>query len=625
MTNNIEGKAVLRTPVDINVGSFVSKGTKTYKITELLDFNSVIGIELNTGRSKVLKLTDLSPILNTGADHITIDIDDISDDDWKTAQYRYAIIKPLLTEQGSLLPAIKEQSTKYDVSVPVIYRWLSAYKGLGVVSALIPKRRGWQRGKSRLPSLVDAVINEVIEDTYLTLQRPTVKQVITEVRRRCMGRNLSPPHDNTIRAKVSNINLKTKLRRRGQKEQAKNKFNPTPGHFPHADYPLAVVQIDHTPLDIILVDDTYRQPIGRPWLTLAIDVYSRMVTGYYLSFDPPSGTSVAMCMAHSILPKDAWLNLLGVDATWDVWGIMDKVHVDNGADFRSGNFLRSCEMYGINLEFRPVKQPQYGGHIERLLGTLLKEIHNLPGTTFSSVKEREDYQSEKHSCLTKNELDVWLATLICKVYHQRLHTGINTSPSKQWEIGIFGNGTTQARGLPKRPQESHTLLLDFLPSYKRTVQTYGVTIDGLNYYADVIRSWINASETDNPNKKREFTFRRDPRDISVVWFFDPDIKLYFRIPFANQSLPTMSIWEYKSARKKLKQELGEINEHSILRAVTELREQVQQSAAKTKKARRKQQRRIEHEKQVPKPLPQSEQAQTEDWKDDDISYFEDIA
>ena len=179
----------------------------------------------------------------------------------------------------------------------------------------------------------------------------------------------------------------------------------------------------HTPADIILVDDIHRLPIGRPWITLAIDVCTRTVTGFYLSFDPPSETSVAMCVASSILPKEEWLITHDIDVQWPVWGVPRTIHVDNGADFRSDGFQKSCLAYGINLEFRPVKQPRYGGHIERLLGTLLREIHALPGTTFASVKDRDGYDSDKQAAMTRTEFEVWLMTFICKVYHQRVHSG----------------------------------------------------------------------------------------------------------------------------------------------------------------------------------------------------------
>lgn len=275
------------------------------------------------------------------------------------------------------------------------------------------------------------------------------------------------------------------------------------------------------------------------------------------------------------------------------------IHTDNGADFRSNNFQQSCLMYGINLEFRPVRQPNYGGHIERILGTFLREIHDLPGTTFSNIKEKDSYNSEKEAVLTMSEFEAWLVTLICKVYHQKLHSSIGMTPARKWEIGIFGNNEVQGCGVPARPANRFTVLLDFLPSFSRTVQTFGVTIDGLTYYAEALRPWINSRDQNNNKQKREFIFRRDPRDISTIWFFDPSLKQYFKIPFADLSLPSVSIWEYQQAKELLKREGAKsVNEHQVLHAITELRNKVDKAKESTKKARRQAQRRIEHEKQV---------------------------
>jgi len=316
--------------------------------------------------------------------------------------------------------------------------------------------------------------------------------------------------------------------------------------------------------------------------------------------------------------------------------VMDTIHVDNGAEFRSSNFRQSCLAHGINLEFRPVKQPRYGGHIERMLGTLLGEIHGLPGTTFSSIKAREGYDSEKNAVMTKSEFETWLVTLICKVYHQRLHSVIGMTPAKKWEIGMFGNAEVAGRGLPPRPADRQALLLDFLPSFRRTVQTYGVSIDGLNYYADVLRTWINATDPDRSGNKREFIFRRDPRDISAVWFYDPESKQYFKVPFANQALPTMSVWEYQQARNAARQEgMKSVNEPQILQALTDLRNRVEESKERSKKARRMSQRRREHEKNI-SPVsipgvmpssPQGKQISTSfgELLDDDVEPFNDIA
>jgi hypothetical protein len=77
------------------------------------------------------------------------------------------------------------------------------------------------------------------------------------------------------------------------------------GHEPTLPIP------DPRPLDglveLVVVDELQRLPLGRPWLTLAIDVASRMVTGFYVSLDAPSTLSVPLALTQAVLPKDLWL------------------------------------------------------------------------------------------------------------------------------------------------------------------------------------------------------------------------------------------------------------------------------------------------------------------------------
>lgn len=589
----------IRESVELATDSLVTCDSVVYRIDQILDYEIAVCTAVESGRTKQLRIGELKPIIDGSFTATPQDIDAISDEQWKIAQKRFAIIKPFVGGQINPKSQIKEHAEKHNVNLATLYRWIKKYQTRGVVTDLIPKKRGWSEGQSRLKPSVDHVIDEVIENVYLTPQRPTAQKAIQEVNRLCHQKGLEPPSAITVRSRITNIPEKLRLRKRGFKELATNRFKPVPGTFPNADYPLAVIQIDHTPADIILVDDIHRKPIGRPWITLAMDICTRNVTGYYLSFDPPSETSVGLCVAHSVLPKDAWLAVNNIEAEWPVWGYPDTIHVDNGADFRSDNFEKSCMQYGINLEFRPVKAARYGGHIERILGTFLKEIHDLPGTTFSSVNEKAEYDAEKNASLTLAEFELWFANQVLNIYHQKLHSALGMTPSKMWDIRVFGNQEITGTGLPSRPADALSVQLDFLPSFERTVQPVGVTIDDRTYYAEALRPWIGARDK-RTRAKRKFVFRRDPRDISSLWFFDPDIKQYFKIPFADQRLPSISLWEYRQIREKLKREgQSSVNEAGLLHAITEQRSHIEQSKERTKKARRQAQRRREHEKRAP--------------------------
>lgn len=152
---------------------------------------------------------------------------------------------------------------------------------------------------------------------------------------------LKPPHRRTIKARLEEIDLQRRAKRRGESEIVKQ-IKAVPGVFA-ASRPLQVVQVDHTKADNFVVDEETRQPIGRPWLTLAMDVCSRMVTGFYLTMDAPSRLSTSLCLLHSVFDKSAWLREREITEPWPVAGLPETLHVDNGADFRSRAFKRGCQ------------------------------------------------------------------------------------------------------------------------------------------------------------------------------------------------------------------------------------------------------------------------------------------
>src|SRR4051794_1208764 len=137
-------------------------------------------------------------------------------------------------------------------------------------------------------------------------------------------------------------------------------------------------------VDIQLVDDLARAVLGRPWLTLLLDVHSRCVLGLSVSFDPPSAAGVALALAQGVLPKTEWLADRGLDLTWPTHGLPRLLHLDNGREFHSRALRRGCQQHGLGLDYRPPATPRFGGHIERLMGTLMQRVHALPGSTASS-------------------------------------------------------------------------------------------------------------------------------------------------------------------------------------------------------------------------------------------------
>jgi transposase InsO family protein len=117
--------------------------------------------------------------------------------------------------------------------------------------------------------------------------------------------------------------------------------------------PLERVQIDHTLVDVVIVDEGDRLPIGRPWLTLVIDVASRAVLGFSVSLDEPSTASVALALVQAVLPKDLWLADRELEVPWPMWGLPELLQLDNAPEFHSRALIRGAQEYGVRIDYRP--------------------------------------------------------------------------------------------------------------------------------------------------------------------------------------------------------------------------------------------------------------------------------
>lgn len=585
----------------IKEGASISQNGREYVIIALADINLVLAKDLESGEKVLLKVGDVEPPKTIK--HVQPspkagrDLAVISDEDWLLAEDRRRIIEPLLGNlQNRTNITADEIGAEAGVARATIYRWVAAFRNTGLLSSLLPNHEAkGGRGHSRLAAEVETIINDCIENFHDTDQRNSIASTIVEIRRRCSNANLRMPAGNTIRARIERTEGRERILRRKGEAAAHDQFDPIKGSIPDADWPLAMVQIDHTLLPVIIVDDVHRKSIRRAWITLAIDVYSRVCLGMHLSLDPPSAMSAGMCISHAILPKERWLTRFNITSTdWPCWGTMGILHMDNAREFRGDMLKVACKQYDIDLHLRPVKKPRYGAHIERLMGTVSEGLKTVKGATFSGPEEKGQYDAEGNACMTFDEIEKWLI-LFFAAYHRKKHAGIGTTPLTQWREGLLGTKGKPGRGLPARRLDDERLRINFMPFVERTVQNYGVLIDDVHYYHDVLRPWINAPHSEFKKHRRKFKFHRDPRDISVLYFYDEIAQRYFPIPYRDTSLPPVSIWELRDGHRRADEKgIPHDNEKAVFALINEQRVIEAEAAEKTKAARRAQQRRKQH-------------------------------
>jgi len=577
-------------------GQLIYWNDKAAVILELKSLHELIIRFLKDNTTSIAHVKDISltpknpnaPVAN----HFKAD-----DKKWNLAIERFEIIKPLLNNHERTTEDVKQIAKKAGKNHVTVYRWLKRYQETGLVSSLLRPVRS-DKGNSRLEMEVEEIIEQQLEDYYLRREKPSITQLYRRIVLECRDVDIEPPHKNTIYARANDIEERKALSKRYGPKKARERFEPLRGKFPATNTPLSVVQVDHTKVDIIIVDSEHRQPIARPYLTIAIDVATKMICGYTMTLDPPSASTAGLCIAHSLCRKEFWLAQKGVDVEWPIFGKMDKLHVDNAKEFRGKMLHRACEEYGIILEHRPKGMPNYGPHVERAFRTYMQETHSIPGTTFSNIKQRLDYDSEGNACMTLDELELWFTYFVTHWYHNAPHSGNENdeAPINAYKLLVHGTDKVVGCGLPQPLDDERKVQLDFTPYVERTIQTSGVVLDYIHYFSPVLRRWVNLKDKQS-NKSRKYIFVRDPRDISVVYFLEPDTNTYVPIPYLNNINPSLSLWELKHVEKMLKQQSKEkIDERKIFQGLEKMREIERLAIEKTRLS--KQQRATEKRKRT---------------------------
>ena len=516
----------------------------------------------------------------------TPDLSGVPAAQWLEARRRHAAIRALAETPERARADAEATAAVLGIDISFVYKLLARYEADPRVTSMLPRRRGRRDGALVLAAEVDEVIQAAIDEMFLTRQRPRVSDLVTEIRRRCWTLGLPRPSRKTVQKRIDQRAPREVLARREGRKAARDRFAPATGSL-DAPWPLALIQIDHTLIDVMAVDSVTRQPIQRPWLTIAIDVHSRCVAGFHLTLEAPSATSVALCLAHAALPKTGWLMARDIAGAWPVEGVPERLHLDNAKEFHSEALRRGCEQYGIAVDYRPVRTPHYGGHIERLIGTMMGKVHLLPGTTFSSVREKGDYDPEKTAAMTLEEIERWLGHAIVGVYHRDLHRGIGMPPVAAWERGLAGDGVQEGRGTPVAVSDQRRFLIDFLPFERRLVRREGVFLHSISYWSDVLHTWVGERE--------KMLVRYDPRDLSRVYLLGPDGQ-YYDLTYSDLSRPPISLWEHRLALKRLREDgKAQVDEAAIFRTIETMRGIADQASAATKTARRQRARQTRNE------------------------------
>ena len=314
-------------------------------------------------------------------------------------------------------------------------RLLSTYEqgeadfGNGYV-VLIPQTCRQGNRNPRYGNETQAAMQEFIKNDYEKNQQPTKQASWSAFRDKRDQEGLPYPGYRTYCKAVDKRPRHEQTKKRKSKRAA-YKFKEFVWHLDrktprHGDRPFEIGHIDHTEVDVELLSREFGINLGRAWLTVLMDAYSRKVLGHYLTFDPPSHRSNMMVIRdcirrHNRLPQ--------------------IIVVDGGKEFAGRYFEHALARYEVTKKTRPPASPRTGSVLERLFGTANTEfIHNLRGNTqiMKDVRQITKSSNPKQLALWDlQSLDDRLEDYFYNVYDRLEHPALGECPRDAFNAAMM--------------------------------------------------------------------------------------------------------------------------------------------------------------------------------------------
>lgn len=432
--------------------------------------------------------------------------------------------RPLFTKPY-LAPVLRSAAEAIgDASPPSIatfWRWWARFQLNKDTRALIPRHDRKGPSAPRQPSAVMRLLAEAMEEAYRVSPSSPGTAVHVALERRIAGENqkllpheqLQVPSVRTVQRLLRDASRYELTALKEGKAAADREFRSVQRSTVTSDI-LERVEVDHTPLDLFLVDDHTMLPVGRPTLTVIIDHFSRMLLGYYLSYGSPSTAAVMAALRHAILPKtpvEILIPGLKVENAWPCYGRPRVMVLDNGLEFHSVDLESVALDLGIVLQFCPKREPRFKGVVERYLKTVNYSFaHQLPGTSFAKLHLRGDYDPVKHALMTIGEFRHLFEKWLLDIYAQTPHRGIRCTPWAKWHEGA-------SRCVQELPADLRGFQRRIGLVEERTVQAYGIDVNNIRYNGPAVARIVNGYGAGTPVRVVV-----DPEDVGEIQVWGPD-------------------------------------------------------------------------------------------------------
>ncbi|PIL39929.1 Mu transposase C-terminal domain-containing protein [Massilia psychrophila] len=290
--------------------------------------------------------------------------------------------------------------------------------------------------------------------------------------------------------------------------------------------PASRFEIDATIVDVYLVSVFNRAwLIGRPVLYVIVDVFSRMVVGFYLGLEGPSWEGARLALCNAFTNKVEFCRQFGVEINEEMWPchhLPHKLLCDNG-EMKSHASDALTNRLGIVVQNAAVRRPDWKPNVEQQFNLINNHtIHFEPGALNRRLDEMKRRNCQLDACLTIPELTAILIRKLIKYNWSSYRADalpeamlgdnlVDATPISIWSWGME-HLTGGAKAIGK--QEVWTKLL---PEATASVRRDGIYFEGRRYVCPraINEEWFARART--KGKVEPIEIRHLPYTPAQIW------------------------------------------------------------------------------------------------------------
>ena len=366
----------------------------------------------------------------------------------------------------------------------------------------------------------------------------------------------------------TNFNTLEKLRSRTNSKVFNKDIRPLHSTVnTHILGPGSKYEIDATIADIYLLSDSDRASIvGRPIIYLVADVFSRMVTGFYIGFENPSYVTSVQAIKTAVCDKTDICKNFGIDIDPEDWpciGLPESILADRGELL--GSQIETLEKsFSVRIENTPAYRGDLKGVVERYFNTI--QANFKPYTAGLGVVQGlkevrrggHDYRIDATLTITDFTKIIINSILMHNNHHllasydreADMPPSMPLVPIEIWNWGLQ-NRTGQLRAV-----DSDSIYIALLPRKKATISNLGIKLFGVYYTCSEIvqNGWLHRKGT--INRPKDFQVAYDLIDASKIYIFYEDNSLNYWVgSLADRSREFIGcswweVWQIQEQQKK---------------------------------------------------------------------------